>query len=100
MRLGAAKTANAGSAAHRKSDQRRDDPGVGGLRKRVGGTNCMWAGGSDVCPSSENQYEYSANTGRAFPSAGETTLRMESRLSAFTMTVRFIGSSVWVCSDL
>jgi len=60
----------------------------------------MWAGGSDVCPSSENQYNDSTNTGRAFPSAGEITVRMESRLSAFTMTVRFIGSSAVVCSDL
>ena len=35
MRLGAAKAANADSAAHRKSDRRRDDLCAGGLRKRV-----------------------------------------------------------------
>jgi hypothetical protein len=39
MRLGAAKTANAGSAAHRKSDQGRDDPCAAGLRK---GASSVW----------------------------------------------------------
>ena len=87
-------------AAHRKRDQRRDDPCAGVLRKRVGGSNRKWGGGSDDVFPFSSQTHSEPNLAWAFPSAGEMTLHTESRLSAFTVMIRFIISSDVMYSDL
>ena len=70
------------------------------LRKRVGGSNRKWGGGSDDVFPFSSQTQSEANLAWAFPSTGEMTLLMESRLSAFTVMIRFITSSDVMCSDL
>jgi hypothetical protein len=57
-------------------------------------------GSADISPFSENQ-DISANAARAFPSAEEIAVRMEARLSAFTMILKSVeGSSAAVCPCL
>lgn len=87
-------------AAHRKSDRSHVYLCAGVLRKLFGGSNRKCGGGSeDVFPfSSQTQSE--PNLASDFPSAGEMTLHTESRLSAFTVIIRFITSSDVMCSDL
>ena len=87
-------------AAHRKLDRRRVYPCAVVLRKRVGGSNRKWGGGSDDVFPFSSQTQSEPNLAWAFPSTGEMTLRMESRLSDFTVMIRFITSSDVMCSDL
>jgi hypothetical protein len=76
-------------AAHRKLDRSRVYLCGAALRKRVGGANCAWAGGStDISPFSDNQTQSEANAAWAFPSAGEITVCMEARLSASAIIVK------------
>ena len=70
------------------------------LRKRDGGSNRKWCGGSDDVFPFSSQTQSEPNLASAFPSTGEMTLQMESRLSAFTVMIRFIISSDVMCSDL
>jgi hypothetical protein len=71
-----------------------------GLRKRVGGSNRKWGGGSDDVFPFSSQTQSEPNLASDLPSAGETTLHTESRLSAFTVMIRFMTSSDVMCSDL
>jgi len=87
-------------AAHRKLDQSRVYFCGVGLRERDGGSNRKWCGGSDDVFPFSNQTQSDPNLAWAFPSAGEMTLLTESRLSAFTVMIRFITSSDVMCSDL
>ena len=86
--------------AHGRLDQRRVCLCAGGLRKRDGGSNRKWCGGSDDVFPFSSQTQSEPNLASAFPSTGEMTLLMESRLSAFTVMIRFITSSDVMCSDL
>ena len=69
-------------------------------RKRVGGSNRKWGGGSDDIFPFSSQTQSEPNRASDFPSAGEMTLHTESRLSAFTVMIRFMTSSDVMCSDL
>ena len=70
------------------------------LRKRVGGSNRKWGGGSDDVFPFSSQTQSEPNLASDFPSTGEMTLTTEARLSAFTVMIRFITSSDVMCSDL
>jgi hypothetical protein len=87
-------------AAHRKLDRSRVYLCGAGLRKRVGGSNRKWGGGSDDVLPFSSQTQSEPNLASDFPSAGEMTLHTESRLSAFTVMIRFMTSSDVMCSDL
>ena len=88
------------AGAHRKSDRRPVYLCGVGLRERDGGSNRKWCGGSDDVFPFSSQTQSEPNLASAFPSTGEMTLLMESRLSAFTVMIRFITSSDVMCSDL
>ena len=87
-------------AAHRRRNRSRVYLYTGGFRKRDGGSNRKWGGGSDDFFPFSSQTQSEPNLAWAFPSTGEMTLHMVSRLSAFTVMIRFITSSDVMCSDL